>query len=129
MTRAFSGGLWAEAIKCASYVINMLPPRPCKIKSPHEIIYEEKPDVSNFRVFGSICHVHVPKLDKTKLDAKAKKCLFDGYDAHRKCWRCIDPVTKKFTISRDVVFDEISSFNSDQRNNVLDVFLDNCQEN
>ncbi|KAJ7951749.1 Retrovirus-related Pol polyprotein from transposon TNT 1-94 [Quillaja saponaria] len=43
---------------------------------------------------------------------KAKKCIFVGYDQYRKGWRCMDPMTKKFTTSRDVIFDEISPYYS-----------------
>ncbi|KAK4381915.1 Retrovirus-related Pol polyprotein from transposon TNT 1-94 [Sesamum angolense] len=102
--------LWAEAIECACYVINRLPPWPGKEKAPFEILYGVKPNVNYFRVFGSICYVHVPKNNRTKLDAKAKKCIFVGYDTCRKEWRCMDPTTKKSITSRDVVFDEISSW-------------------
>ncbi|KAL0359324.1 UNVERIFIED_CONTAM: Retrovirus-related Pol polyprotein from transposon TNT 1-94 [Sesamum angustifolium] len=102
--------LWAEAIQCACYVINHLPPWPGKEKAPFEILYGVKPDVNYFRVFGSICYVHVPKNNRTKFDAKAKKCIFVGYDTCRKGWRCMDPTTKKSITSKDVVFDEISSW-------------------
>ncbi|KAG6384430.1 hypothetical protein SASPL_155755 [Salvia splendens] len=76
---------------------------------PYEILYHHKPNVSLFRVFGSICYVHVLKSNRTKLDPKAKQCIFVGYDTHRKGWRCMDLETKKVVVSRDVVFDEISS--------------------
>ncbi|KAJ7965152.1 Retrovirus-related Pol polyprotein from transposon TNT 1-94 [Quillaja saponaria] len=56
--------------------------------------------------------VHPVKKEGTKLDPKAKKCIFVGYDQYRKGWRCMDPVTKKFTTSRDVIFDEISPYYS-----------------
>ncbi|KAK3002997.1 hypothetical protein RJ639_019416 [Escallonia herrerae] len=101
--------LWAEAIQCACHVINRLPHWPGTQKSPFEILYSEKPNVNYFRVFGSICYVHVPKSNRTKLDPKARKCVFVGYDSYRKGWRCMDPATKKFTTSKDVVFDEVSS--------------------
>ena len=101
--------LWAEAVKCACHVTNRLPPWPGTQKSPFEILYGDVPDVSYFRVFGSICYVHVPKSNRTKLDPKAKKCIFVGYDCYRKGWRCMDPKTMKYTTSRDVVFDEVSS--------------------
>ncbi|KAK3014348.1 hypothetical protein RJ639_008941 [Escallonia herrerae] len=78
--------------------------------TPFEALYKSKPNVNYFRVFGSICYVHIPKSNRTKLDPKAKKCIFVGYDSHRKGWRCMDPETKKFLTSRDVVFDEVSSF-------------------
>ena len=106
--------LWAEAVRCACYVINRLPPWPGKEKAPFEMLYGVKPNVNYFRVFGSICYVHVPKNSRTKLDAKAKKCVFVGYDTCRKGWRCMDPTTKKSVTSRDVVFDEISSWHSSE---------------
>lgn len=31
------------------------------------------------RVFGCICYVHVPKLDRTKFAYKVLKCIFLGY--------------------------------------------------
>lgn len=79
--------LWAEAMKCACHVINRLPPWPGTSKSPFELLFNTKPDVSYFRIFGSLCYVHVPKHNRAKLDPKARKCLFVGYDAHRKGWR------------------------------------------
>ncbi|KAK9709871.1 hypothetical protein QE152_g26345 [Popillia japonica] len=50
--------------------------------------------------------VHVPKANRVRLDPKSRKLIFVGYDSSVKCFRCIDPVTKKITISRDVVFFE-----------------------
>ncbi|KAK9704479.1 hypothetical protein QE152_g27842 [Popillia japonica] len=50
--------------------------------------------------------VHVPKANSVKLDPKSRKLIFVGYDSSVKGFRCIDPVTKKITISRDVVFFE-----------------------
>lgn len=50
-----------------------------------------------------------PKSNRTKLNPKANKSVFVGYDSYRKGWRCMDPDTKKFTNSKDVVFDEVSS--------------------
>ena len=104
--------LWAEAFSCASHVINRLPPWPGSEKSPFEALYNLKPDVRYFRVFGSPCYVHVPKDVRTKLDPKAKKCVFVGYDPQRKGWRCMDPKTNKVVVSRDVVFDEASTYYS-----------------
>lgn len=94
----------------AAYVINRLPLNPNNVKSPYEMIFGEKPTVKHLRVFGSICYVHVPKSRRSKLDAKAKKCIFVGYDVRKKGWKCLDPKTHSFVVSRDVVFDEISSY-------------------
>lgn len=71
--------LQAEAIQCACHVINKLPPWTGKEKSPFELLYGDKPVVDYFRVFGAICYVHIQKTIRSKLDPKAKKCIFVGY--------------------------------------------------
>lgn len=102
--------LWAEAMACACHVINRMPLSSCGMKSPFEMLYKMKPSIGYFRVFGSICYVHVPDANRTKFDAKAEKCVFIGYDTQRKGWKCMNPKTHKFITSRDVVFDEMSSY-------------------
>lgn len=103
-------------------MINRLPPWPGKEKLPFEILYHEKPNVNYFRVFGSTCYVYIPKANRTKFDPKGKKCIFVGHDSCGKGWRCMDLTTKKFITSRDVVFDEVSSFCGSQKCVVMDVF-------
>lgn len=48
--------------------------------------------------------VHVPVQKRRKWDKKATKMIFVGYDDDTKGFRCIDPKTKKLTVSRDVKF-------------------------
>lgn len=50
--------LWATAIESACHVVNQIPPWPGTKKSPFEVLYHNKPNVSYFLVFGSICCVH-----------------------------------------------------------------------
>lgn len=73
--------LWAEAMQCACHVINRLPSWLGTEASPFEVVYSTKPNVSYFQVFGSHCYVHVPRGSRTKLDPKARKCVFVGYDS------------------------------------------------
>lgn len=117
--------LWAEAIQSACHVINRLPPWPGTEKSPFEGLYNIKPNVNYFRVFGSLCYIHIPKSHRTKLDPKARKCIFVGYDSHRKGWRCMDPKTRKIAVSRNVVFDEVTPYDFSGNNTAaLDPFSD-----
>ncbi|OIT30751.1 retrovirus-related pol polyprotein from transposon tnt 1-94 [Nicotiana attenuata] len=97
-------------MKYATYVINRMPLSPNKTKSPYELMFGEKPSVKHLRVFGSICYVHIPDYHQSKLDAKARKCIFVGYNKRKKGWRCMDPKTHLFIISRDVIFDEVSLY-------------------
>ncbi|XXG88109.1 hypothetical protein AAC387_Pa12g0365 [Persea americana] len=95
---------------CATYVINWVPLSPINMKSPYELMFGEKPSVKHFKVFGSICYVHVPDAKRTGLDAKSRKCIFIGYDERMKGWKCRDPETHNFVVSWDVVFDGVSSY-------------------
>ena len=111
--RSLPRELWESTFQTACHVVNRLPPWPWTKSSPFELIYHRKPNVSYFCIFGSICYVHVLKHNRTKLVPKVKKCIFVGNDTHRKGWRCLDLETKMVIVSRDVVFDEISSYKDD----------------
>ncbi|KAG6505768.1 hypothetical protein ZIOFF_038133 [Zingiber officinale] len=106
--------LWAEGMNCAAHVINRTPLSSTNNKAPYELLYGVKPNVKHFRVFGSLCYVHLQDSQRSKLDAKAVKCVFVGYDERRKGWRCLDPTTNKCVVSRNVIFDEISSYHFEE---------------
>ena len=61
-------------------------------------------------MFGCIAYVHVPDELCIKLDPKAEKCVFIGYSLERKGYWCYNPLTRQLKKSRDVVFDEMSSW-------------------
>ena len=61
-------------------------------------------------MFGCICYVHIPNERRKKLDVKADKCIFLGYATNSKGYKCYNPVTKAFYVSRDVTFDEVNSW-------------------
>lgn len=113
--------LWVAAVQTACHVINRLPSWPGTEPSPFEALYHHKPNVSYFRVFGSVCYAHVSKTNRTKLDPRARRCILLGYDTHRKGWKCMDPETKKVDVSRDVVFDEVSSLQIDTDRGTIDL--------
>ncbi|KAG6392959.1 hypothetical protein SASPL_147188 [Salvia splendens] len=72
--------------------------------------------VGSNNLVSEFCSESITFVARTKLDPKVKRCIFVGYDTHRKGWRCMDPETKKVVINRDVVFDEISSNQIDANN-------------
>lgn len=78
--------------------------------SPCEKLWIMKPTVSYFRVFGCVCYVFVADHLRSKMDKKAIRCIFVGYDRQRKGWWCCDPKTGKCYTSWNVVFDEASSW-------------------
>jgi hypothetical protein len=56
--------------------------------------------------------VHVLKEKRSKLNPKAKKCIFVGYSLEQKGYRRFNASTRKLQMSRDVVFDEMVSWYS-----------------
>ncbi|CAN1849719.1 Retrovirus-related Pol polyprotein from transposon TNT 1-94 [Linum perenne] len=105
---------WAECMKTVVHIINRLPQPKLEFISPFEKLWKVKPTITHFRVFGCVCYVFVPDQLRSKFDKKAIRCIFVGYDEKRKGWRCCDPETGKCHVSRNVVFDEMTSYWSPQ---------------
>ena len=98
--------LWAEAIMCASHLINRLPSAALNGKTPLEV-WSGKPtnDYDTLRVFDSTAYYHVKD---SKLDQRAKKALFMGVTSGVKGYRLWCLSSKKIIYSRDVTFDEFA---------------------
>jgi hypothetical protein len=60
-------------------------------------------------------------VKRKKLDEKAEKCIFLGVSDVSKAYKLYNPLTKKIVTSRDVIFDEESTWewNDQQPTNVL----------
>ena len=104
---------WAEAVTSAVYIMNRTPTAVVHDVTPEEKYTNTKPDLSHLKVFGCIAYVHVLDELRRKLDPKVEKCIFVGYSLQQKGYRCYNPVTRELRVSRDVVFDELSSWYSD----------------
>ena len=98
--------LWAEAVEYAIYTKNRSPTAVIKGKTPYEVFWGEKPDISNLRVFGSQCYVHNDSPTRRKLDARAFPAIFIGYSVPSKAWRYYIPSQRKSGTSRNIIFDE-----------------------
>jgi hypothetical protein len=103
---------WAEAEATAIYIMNRTPTTTVHGMTLEEKFTGKKPNVSHLRMFGCIAYVHVPDEKRSKLDPKAKKCIFIGYSLEQKGYSCFNPSTQKLQVSRDVVFDEMVNWYS-----------------
>ena len=101
---------WGEAVLTAVHLINRIPTALTAGISPYERLFGSAPDYSSLRVFGSTCFVLRPEAERNKLSARSAACVFLGYGEGRKGYRCFDPVSNKFYVSRHVVFMEHISF-------------------
>jgi hypothetical protein len=96
--------LWAEAVGTACYLVNRSPLSMLDDKTPQEVWTSKEPSLTHLKVFGYDAYVHVPKENRSKLDKKAKKCIFIVYKYGLKGYKLWNPETKKVVYSRDVVF-------------------------
>ena len=77
-----------------------------KDKTPFESWFGKKPNVSNLKVFGSVCFLHTPDHFRKKLDPKCRKAIFVGYPLESKHYKVYEVDAKRFTRCRDVLFHE-----------------------
>lgn len=107
-SNALPNNLWAETWATANYLRNR---SPCSAnpgnKTPNESFYGSKPVITDLYPYGATVYVHVPDVLRKKLDAKARKCQFLGYEPGAKAYRCWNPVSRKVVVSRDVIFPKL----------------------
>uniref|UniRef100_A0A251UJX2 Putative ribonuclease H-like domain-containing protein n=1 Tax=Helianthus annuus TaxID=4232 RepID=A0A251UJX2_HELAN len=106
-----SHSYWAEAVACATYLINRAITKSIPNITPQEAWSGRKPSVRHLKVFGCVAYAHVPKQHRGKLDDKVEKTIFIGYSENSKAYKLYNPITGKTIISRDVVFDEEQEWN------------------
>ena len=51
---------WAEAVNTAVNLHNGSPTVALMDRTPFECLFGRKPDISNLRVLGCVCYMHVP---------------------------------------------------------------------
>ena len=84
----------------------------CGYLSPFERLYGTPPSYSSLRVFGCACFVLLQPHEHSKLEPRSRLCCFLGYEIEHKDYRCWDPIFQRLRISRHVVFQEHTTFNS-----------------
>eukprot|EP00253_Pinus_taeda_P030339 PITA_30339 len=102
----FLNDYWAEAVNCATYILNRCPTKAVMNRVSEEAWSGRKQGVTHMKVFGCVAYAHIPNQLRRKLDNKGEKCIFVGYSEESKAYRLYIPSTKKFFVSRDVQFFE-----------------------
>ncbi|KAL5863382.1 hypothetical protein ACOSQ3_000896 [Xanthoceras sorbifolium] len=95
---------WGEAMRTAVDLINLSPSVPLNYDVPERVWTGKDVSYKHLKVFGCRAFVHIPKDERSKLDGKAKQCIFVGHAHEEFGYRLWDPVNKRIIRSRDVVF-------------------------
>jgi hypothetical protein len=90
---------WADAICCANFILNRVPTKEIMHVTHGDKWNGRKPDISNFKIFGSECWVHILDEKHKKLETKSHKCIFNGYVEDSKAYRLFDPSTQSVIIN------------------------------
>jgi hypothetical protein len=120
--------LWAEAVTTANYIRNRSPVNGAT-KTPLELFFGKKPDISQMRTFGAKAYVHIPKALRQKLDPVSRKGIFVGYAADSKAYRVLMDDTNKIEVSRNVSFDESKQKTLEVESNVEAHLVVMCRYN
>ncbi|KAI3706128.1 hypothetical protein L1987_76386 [Smallanthus sonchifolius] len=97
---------WVEALHTASYLHNILPTKLHKYQTPTSLLYLRQPDYDHLRVFGCLCYPNLSSTRPHKLAPRSASCVFLGYPANYRGYRCLEISTGKTIFSRHVTFDE-----------------------
>ena len=97
---------WSKAITTAAYLSNRSPKDILDKKTPFEIWYNKKPDVSHLKIFGCLAYAKNDQPTLGKFNDQAYNCKMIGYTLHQNTYWLYNEKTKKCFQSRDVVFYE-----------------------
>lgn len=97
---------WADAVSTAVYLLNRGPSVPLDCGLPEEAWSGKEVKFSHLKTFGCLSYVLVDSDDRSKLEAKSKKCYFIGYGDEAYGYRFWDDQGRKIIRSRNVIFNE-----------------------
>ncbi|KAL4279271.1 hypothetical protein GQ457_03G009530 [Hibiscus cannabinus] len=121
---------WIDCVLHVVFLINLTPPLVLANKTPSEILFKNAPNLDVLRIFGCLAYaLQLPK-PKTKLHARASRCVFLCFPKTVKGYRLFDLDTKCVFVSRNVVFSE-TKYPFQDNNSVLvpGLVLPTCDNN
>ena len=89
---------WGHTLTSATYLIHQVPSNAVDFRTPSQALIEAivatvGPNLAP-HVFGCVTFVHLHKHQHNKLTPRALRCVFLGYVAYQKGYRCYHPPSK-----------------------------------
>jgi len=98
---------WAEAVNTAVYITNRMPTAVLGGSTPHRALFGKDDSLDHLKPFGCLSFVQYYPHERKKMDPKAWRGYFMGYDeTNKRCYRIYDPTAKKLVRSVHATFDE-----------------------
>jgi hypothetical protein len=86
----FPPKLWGECLLTSAYIKDQTPTHSLKDKTPFEVYYGKKPDVSHLREIGCKAFVLIQLTHTLKIYSQCVECVLVGYSQNSKAHRCYD---------------------------------------
>ena len=96
---------WVRAMATANYTLNCITNEKTK-KSPFELFFGKKPDLTKLRVFGCIVFMQKRKQQRSKLEPRGVKCKFLGYDDCSPSYVVQEIDSGQIHFARNTIFNE-----------------------
>ena len=92
---------WKEAINTTIHTLNKVQLKKGTNKTPYELWFGYKPNISYFKVFGSKCYI-LKESRNGKFDVKSDEGIFLGYSTKSKAYKRLNANTNKIVESENV---------------------------
>ena len=106
---------WKEAISTIVHTLNWVQLKKDTNKTPYELWYGYKPNVSYLKVFGSKCYL-LRESRKGKFDVKSDEGIYLGYSHKSKAYKCLNLSTHKIIESAHVRIYEFAKKSEEECN-------------
>ena len=93
---------WPYAAVHVVFIMNRVPSPILQNQSPYFLPHKMQPDLHQLKAFGSLAYASTLQAQRSKLDSKARKCVFLGYKSGMKGVVLLDIHSKQIFASRNV---------------------------
>src|SRR5437016_9619700 len=73
--------VWPKLVDTAVYLRMRIPNKHLNGKTPFEVIYGRKPDLSHLKRIGCVCYAQIPNKKRSGLDFNTSECRLLNYAA------------------------------------------------